>query len=302
MDRWLGIDFSGNDLMWRRGCKRSNVRIADVRRDRDGLRLHDVCRVQHLAGSTQPFDRLAALLAAGQYEAAAIDAPFSVPDVFVRRTGGHSALLKRVGTASGVGRPFMKGSDMVKLIAGVVPPLTPPKPMRAADAFWSKLKINVRSPMWTGARPGAPMTAACLTLLHRAGRPLWPWSSVGSGLLVEAFPAGQLATWRLPHVKYDGASEAATATRATIIAALTLRVQLGSWTPTLLKSADALDAVLAAFGAVAVTTSKVQSSNGATVATEGWGGGASVEPRYPPENSAPAVGPFHPKSTAAKRT
>jgi hypothetical protein len=270
MDRWLGIDFSGNALMWRQGCRRSNVWIADVRRDRDGLRLHDLRRVQQLPGSAEPFDRLASLLSAGQYEAAGIDAPFSVPDAFVRWTGGHSALLKRVGTASAVGRPFMKGSDMVRLIAGVVPPLTPPKPMRAADSLWIKLKINVRSPMWTGARPGPPMTAACLTLLHRAGRPLWPWSSRGPGLLVEAFPAGQLSKWGPPHVKYDGTSKAATATRATIIEALKTRGRLGSRTPTLLGSADALDAVLAAFGAIAVTTSSIQTPKGATVATEGW--------------------------------
>jgi hypothetical protein len=270
MDRWLGIDFSGNELMWRPGCRRSNVWIADVGRDRHGFRLHDVCRVQELPGSAEPFDRLTALLSDGQYEAAGIDAPFSVPDVFVQRAGGHSALLKQVGSASAIGRPFMKGSDMVSLIAGVVPPLTPPKPMRAADAFWTKLKINVRSPMWTGARPGAPMTAACLTLLHRAGRPLWPWASGGPGLLVEAFPAGQLSTWGLPHVKYDGTSKAATAIRAVIIHALATRVLLGSRAPTLLGSADALDAVLAAFAAVAVTTSNIPIPNGATVATEGW--------------------------------
>jgi hypothetical protein len=247
-----------------------DVALADVRRERDGFRLHDVCRVQQLPGSAEPFDRLAALLSAGEYDAAGIDAPFSVPDAFVQRAGGHSALLKQVGTASAVGSPLIRGSEMVTLIAGVLPPLTPPKPMRAADAFWTKRKINVRSPMWTGARPGAPMTAACLTLLHRAGTPLWPWSSRGPGLLVEAFPAGQLSTWGLPHVKYDGTSTAATTTRSTIIQELATRVRLGSRTPTLLESADALDAVLAAFGTIAVTTSKMQTPKGATIATEGW--------------------------------
>jgi hypothetical protein len=94
--------------------------------------------------------------------------------------------------------------------------------------------------------------------------------SRGPGLLVEAFPAGQLSTWGLPHVKYDGTSTAATATRSTIIQALATRVRLGSRTPTLLGSADALDAGLAAFGAIAVTTSKIQTPQGATAATEGW--------------------------------
>jgi len=65
MARWLGIDFSGNHLMWRAGCTRSNVWIADVRREDGGLVLHDVGQVQRLAGSGDPFDRLAALLAGG---------------------------------------------------------------------------------------------------------------------------------------------------------------------------------------------------------------------------------------------
>lgn len=45
-ERWIGIDFSGNHLMWRPGCTRSNVRIADVRGENGGLTLHDVRRVQ----------------------------------------------------------------------------------------------------------------------------------------------------------------------------------------------------------------------------------------------------------------
>jgi hypothetical protein len=55
-DRWLGIDFSGNHLKWRPGCGTSNVWIADVRRNRSGLHLHDVRRVQQLVGTGDPFD------------------------------------------------------------------------------------------------------------------------------------------------------------------------------------------------------------------------------------------------------
>jgi hypothetical protein len=268
--RWLGIDFSGNHLMWRSGCTRSNVWVADVRRDQDGLYLHHVRRVQQLSGSGDPFNRLAALLAAGNYQAAGIDAPFSVPGTFVRVVGGHAGLLKLVGTAQVVGRPFIRGAEMVKLVAGVPPPLTPPKPLRAADAFWSKMGVNIRSPMWTGARPGAAMTAACLTLLHRAGRAMWPWSGVGPGLLLEAFPAGQLETWGMPHEGYDGLSTAATATRRTIIGGLASRLRLGSWSTTLLASTDALDSVICAFAAIAVNNGKVQIPNGAPFTTEGW--------------------------------
>jgi hypothetical protein len=270
VDRWLGIDFSGNHLMWRPACTTSNVWLADVRAGPRHLELYDVRRVQQLPGIGEPFERLASLLATASYVAAGIDAPFSVPDDFVRRVGGHAALLKLVGGRSFAGRPFMNGHDMVQLVSGRVPPLTPPKPMRATDAFWSRSKVNVRSPMWTGARPGAPMTAACLTLLHRAARPMWPWASSGPGLLLEAFPAGQLATWGLPYEKYDGRSPAAVATRKTILDALAKRVTLGRWRATLLGSADALDAVLCAFAGVAVTTSSIPFPKVATVVTEGW--------------------------------
>ncbi len=268
--RWFGIDFSGNHLMWRPGCTRSNVWVSDVRDDNDDLALHDVRGVQQLPGAGAPFDRLATLLATGDYEAAAIDAPFSVPDGFTRRVGGHGALLKLVAGRAVAGRPFIKGTDMVQLVTGTVPPLMPPKPMRAADTFWSAQGVNIRSPMWTGGRPGAPMTAACLTLLHRAGRPMWSWSSAGPGLLAEAFPAGQLKTWGLPHQKYDGTSPTAVATRKTIIRGLASRLRLGGWGPTLLASADALDSVICAFAAIAVTTSKVGTPKSASVATEGW--------------------------------
>ena len=30
-DRWIGVDFSGNQAMWKKGCTTSNVWIADVR-------------------------------------------------------------------------------------------------------------------------------------------------------------------------------------------------------------------------------------------------------------------------------
>lgn len=268
MKRWLGIDFSGNHIKWRPGCGTSNVWIADVRHGGAGLHLHDVCRVQHLAGSSHPFDRLAALLAAGKYEAAGIDAPFSVPDNFVRRVGGHVRLLSLVGARTGPGRPFIRGGDLVQLVSGRAPPMTPPKPLRDTDAFWLGSGVNIRSPLWNGARPGAPMTAACLTLLDRASRPMWPWSSLSPGLLVEAFPAGQLKTWTLPHQSYDGASATAVATRRTILGTLASRIHLGRWSSTLLGSADALDAVLCAFAAIAVSTASKSSSTSA--ATEGW--------------------------------
>ncbi len=270
VERWLGVDFSGNHLKWRPGCTTSNVWVADVRSDAEGLRLHDLRRVQQLPGAGHPFDRLVALLAAGSYVAAGIDAPFSVPDQFVRPCGGHAAVLGLVAGGQITGRPFVTGDDMVRRVVGRAPPLTPPKPMRATDALWASRGVNVRSPMWTGARPGAPMTAASLTVLHRTARPIWPWSTTPAGLLVEAFPAAQLKTWGVPHQRYDGRSSVGLQTRKDILKGLNARLGTGSWGQTLLDSADALDAVVCAFAAIAVSTSKIALPCTSQSATEGW--------------------------------
>ncbi len=273
--RWLGIDFSGDHLKWRARCATSNVWIADVRGGDRGLYLHGVHRVQELPGDGDPFDRLVGFLAGESYAAAGIDAPFSVPGPYVDRAGGHAALLALVGGRSTPGRPFLRGSEMVRLIAGVEP-LRPPKPLRAADLFWSRQGVNIRSPLWTGARPGAPMTAACLTLLHRAQRPMWPWSRARTrrGLLVEAFPAGQLARWELPHTRYDGPSPAAVAMRREILDGVLRRrrsLRIGKWRTTLLGCADALDAFVCAFAALAASTSRASlPEDVASVKTEGW--------------------------------
>jgi hypothetical protein len=48
MSRFLGIDFSGNHQMWRPGCGRSNMWIADVRKIGEGLVLDHLVRVQEL--------------------------------------------------------------------------------------------------------------------------------------------------------------------------------------------------------------------------------------------------------------
>jgi hypothetical protein len=252
--RWLGIDFSGNHLQWRPRCRTSNVWIAEVRSVRRGLVLHDVRRVQQLPGTGDPFDRLAALLEVGEYIAAGVDAPFSVPAMFVRGVGSHADLVRLVGSKATTDRPFVSGVDMVRLVAGQTRPLNPPKPLRETDDVWRRKGVNIRSPMWTGARPGAPMTAACLTLLHRAHCPVWPWSGRGPRLLVEAFPAGQLKTWQLPYVRYDGSSPAAKTTRKKILESISTHICVGVWGPALLASADALDSVLCAFAAIAVST------------------------------------------------
>ena len=55
-----------------------------------------------------------------------------------------------------------------------------------------------------------------------------------------------------------------------IVTALAHRLNVRAWTSTLEGSADALDAVVCVFAAVAVGASKVSTPNSATVSTEGW--------------------------------
>lgn len=102
------------------------------------------------------------------------------------------------------------------------------------------------------------MTAACLTLLHRIQRPVWPFAKAEAcGLVVEAFPAAQLRKWALPFDRYNGRGELAKERRATIVQALRQRVRLETFMASLLANADALDAVLCCFAGIAVTTSQL---------------------------------------------
>lgn len=246
---YLGIDFSGGAAPWRARCLRPSVWIAQLADDAEGaLRLADVRPVQELAGEGAPFDRLVALLRAGAFVAAGIDAPFSIPAGHLDE-GGHAALLTRVAALPPADdRPFPGGAALVDL-ASAVAPLRQAKPLRATERQWAGRGINTRSTLWNGPRGGAPFTAACLTLLARAGRPVWPWQQ-GPGMVVEAFPAAQLWAWGLPHRGY--AKPEQRAMRETIVAGLAQRLRLdAAHRHLLLDQPDALDAVLAAFGAVA---------------------------------------------------
>jgi len=195
MNRFLGIDFSGNHLMWRPGCGRSNVWISDVRKTGERLVLDRLMRVQEIPGDEHPLERLAALLREGDFEAAAIDAPFSVPKAFITPEC-YAGLLERIGSLSDPdGRPYCRAADFVKTVAGVDPPLNPPKPTRSTDAYWSQNGLNVGATLWAGARGGAAMAAAFFKLLHRAQRPICPWVQESRGLLLEVFPMAQLKQW-----------------------------------------------------------------------------------------------------------
>jgi hypothetical protein len=226
-------------------------------------------RVQQLEGDGPPFERLAKFLRAGQFAAAAIDAPFSVPSSFVP-SAGHTELLTLVGALPNGARPFPRGADFVAAVTRSSASLTPPKPLRTTERHWQRRGVNVRSTLWAGHRGGAPFASACLRLLNMAGRPLWPWSTT-SGTLVEAFPAAQLRQWNLPHNAYSDAGSSARAARELIVAKLSSLVVLDDFHETILDSTDALDATIAAFAAVAVSNDAVaHPPDRAFAGSEGW--------------------------------
>lgn len=238
--RFLGIDFSGGAGPWRPVCSRPTVWIAAL----EGFRLADLRPVQKLDGGGDPFANLIALLQEGRYRAAAIDAPFCLPERHMP-SGGHSQLLRDIAQIPPADdRPFPRGAALLAY-ARTRAPLTSPKPSRVTE----RQHGATRSSLWNGARPGAPFAAACLTLLARAHRPVWPWKDA-QGMLVETFPACQLRTWGLPHINY--AAPEARPVRAKIVTHLEEKQHLlldPADRKEMLKSADALDSVIAAFGA-----------------------------------------------------
>lgn len=243
-ERFLGIDFSGGAPGWKRRCSRPNVWIATI--DAEGL--SDLRPVQELQGEGTPFDRLVELLAAGDFRAAGIDAPFSIPARHMP-AGGHRALLTDVAAMEAANdRPFPRGAALVEYAVEIAR-LERAQPLRATEQIWRSRRVNVRSTLWNGPRGGAPFAIACLTLLARSGRPVWPWSEC-PGMLVEAFPAAQLRQWDLPFSGYaDGPGRSI---REGIAAALDSRIRIPEdLRAKMLSSSDALDAVLASFGAMA---------------------------------------------------
>ena len=272
--RWLGIDFSGDHSKWGQQCTTGNIWIATVDDSSgSGLVLHDLIQVQQLPGVASPFSRLAELLSSRQFRAAAIDAPFSIPREYLSGWD-YEGLLKTVAEMPCHNRPFPTGNDFIVAATGKEPPLEPCKPYRATERIWKERKVNVRSTLWNGARGGAPMTAACLKLLGTAKCPIWPWASPEeNGLIVEAFPAAQLQEWGISPQKYNGNSADATAKRRFIIdTCLANRISLPEASlKVILGSADALDAILCAFAAVAVTEGALEIEPGYPEADfEGW--------------------------------
>jgi len=254
MRRWLGIDFSGDYRMWSPGRSKTNVWIADVRSQGEQKVLNCLVPVQRVAGVATPFRNLINLLKSRDFEAAAIDAPFSLPFEYLP-AGGHERLLDIVSKAERAqDRPFPEAKDFLRSVLADRP-LNSKKPLRRTEQYWRDRKVNVRSTLWSGPRGGAAMTSACLTLLCSAQCPIWPWDQPpGRGLLVEAFPAAQLCHWKLCYQAYNGRQEQAHAIRRGLVGGISTRVNLGRFRQELEGSADKLDAVVCALAAIAVTT------------------------------------------------
>ncbi len=264
--RYLGIDFSGGALPWREGTRRPTVWVATARMRADGLRLDSLVPVQDLPGSGDAFGRLVSLLAQGDYAAAGIDAPFSLPEDHMP-AGGHRNLVNRVGALPNASdRPFPRGQALVDL-AAAIRPLVSAKPLRAVERHWQGRGVNTRSTLWNGPRGGAPFAVAALALIARSSRPCWPWSLTGPGRLAEVFPAAQLKTWGLPHQGYS--AEAGRGVRGEIVEHLAERMTLPSGLRTLMAgSPDALDAVIALFGAA--WADRTDENLPAAAEQEGW--------------------------------
>jgi hypothetical protein len=257
---FIGIDFSGDQNQWGTNVQASNVWIAEVKPQGTHLSLVRLQRVQQLPGHGRPFARLAAWLAAtGSFASAAIDAPFSVPWWFFGEAfADHPALLAVVNALPlGNARDFPTGNAFVASVSTGIP-FDFSKPLRVTESYWRGRRVNVRSPVWTGQRPGAPFASACIKLLANLGRPAWPWCGSDSGPLVEAYPAAQLRHWGLPFQRYNGV--AGHANRAAIIADLTANRSLqadNASLATLHADADALDAVLCSYAARAVVQNQL---------------------------------------------
>ena len=264
-----GIDFSGDAKKWSPGRGRSNVWVATAHlHDDQGMVLTALRPVQALAGPAHPFDRLVELLARGEYCAAAVDAPFALPARHMPE-GGFPMLLRDVAQLPADGRPFAKGEKLVAY-GEKNASLAEPKPLRKTEQFWQP-HVSVRSTLWNGARPGAPFTVANLTLLARARRPVWPWCRPAVGLLVEAFPAGQLHHWELSHKGYSGDDLDGARAREKILTGISPRIEIpGDLRTACRESGDALDSVLCLFAAKAAAAGQAPVDDATEVELEGW--------------------------------
>lgn len=254
--------------MWGPSVRESNIWIAEAKQVNKKPALQSLKPVQALFGTGNPFEKLIQTLRRRDYAAAAIDAPFSIPLEFVPK-GGHKKLLEMVNKLDRKrGDPFPTGKEFVcAVLDGRIPEKK--KPLRVTERIWQQRNISTRSTLWSGVRPGAPMTVACLTLLHESECPIWPWNRpTVPGLLVEAFPAAQLNWWHMPHLNYNGPDFQET--RKRMADCLEDWITLGDFRAVVEKSADALDAVVCIFAAIAATSGEHPELPEDRPMEEGW--------------------------------
>ena len=242
--------------------------------------VNDLFQVQDLArrlGMSSPFAALVRFLQEGEFTAAGIDAPFSLPKSHMPAEG-YRELLKHVSMMECERRPFPSGegllSQLIQLSSTELPHPRGRKIYRETEHGWIKQGVNVRSTTWNGPRGGAAFTAAALYLLGQVELPIWPWAANPAALrktLVETFPAAQLKTWGLPCRGYNGVREDAKRVRQMIVQGIheqTGVIFSDRIHTRLLDSADALDAVICALSAAALGTSCLESMPSATADVE----------------------------------
>lgn len=267
MTRLFGIDFSGNHESWKPNKATSNVWIASGGLSGASIELHGLARVQQLPGDGHPFARLSRFLNEPSAGFAAIDAPFSLPSPW---SPDPEALWQAVSEFDREGRPFARGQHLVDYLTPGIAEGDKKKVFRDTERYWQSRRVNVRSTVWNGPRGGAPFAVACMALLAAHKGPVWPFRPDGRGVtLAEAFPAGQLAHWGLPHQKYDKSRD----TRAVILAALESRhglVMQDGERELCHASPDALDAVVCLYGAAALASNRFVRPDSERYVREGW--------------------------------
>jgi hypothetical protein len=266
---WIGIDFSGSAQQWRQSRAASAVWIAQIEARRRILSLRDVRRVQDLPGDELPFARLVRFLKDGDFAVAGIDAPLAPPAGHF--AGSRADLLAAVAALPCGERPFPAGEQLVALLAPALAPRGK-HTHRATEQLWRKRRVNVRSVLWNGPRGGAAFAAASFKLVAESGLAVWPWASTGKGrVLAETFPAAQLRTWNLPWFNYNGNTPAARRQRRRIVAGIATRLAIArEMELRLIGSADALDSVLCALAARALSTDSLAEPPDVGSAEEGW--------------------------------
>ena len=277
MKEWVGIDFSGSNSSWSPRTSRSNIWICVLREaQHNKFQVTKLDRVQGFfsSRSLSLIQSLANYLNAGSFTCAAIDAPFSLPAAAMPK-GGFLELLEEVRALKiDADRWVPRGHQLIEIAKRRIPDLED-RGSKSYPRIVEKEFSASRTPLWGGARPGAPFTVACLWLLASANiTHLWGGEKHASSVrVVEAYPAGQLAHWGWPSKGYDGDENNAPQIRKSIIRMLKCcwSTEIDDRSHNALEtSADALDSLICAFAARAATLGIAEKLPAIPQEREGW--------------------------------